>query len=129
MGDSLYMPPGTGSPKRVHGAFVSDDEVHAVADYVKSQGAPQYLEAVTQGPQTQSGDTLEQDAEQDPLYDQVVAFVVDHQKVSVSSVQRHFKIGYNRSSRIVEAMEKAGIVSPMKGNGNRDVLVPKNPEQ
>ncbi|WP_019896105.1 DNA translocase FtsK [Hydrogenovibrio halophilus] len=128
MGDSLYMPPGTGSPKRVHGAFVSDEEVHAVADFVKSQGAPQYLESVTQGPQADGNDTLEKDAEQDALYDQVVAFVVDNQKVSVSSVQRHFKIGYNRSARIVEAMEKAGIVSPMKGNGNRDVLVPKSHE-
>ncbi|KUJ71893.1 DNA translocase FtsK [Thiomicrospira sp. WB1] len=128
MGDSLYMPPGTGSPKRVHGAFVSDEEVHAVADFVKSQGEPQYLESVTQGPQSDAGDTLEKDAEQDALYDQVVAFVIDNQKVSVSSVQRHFKIGYNRSSRIVEAMEKAGIVSPMKGNGGRDVLVPKSQE-
>jgi len=127
MGDMLFMPPGTGSPKRVHGAFMSDEEVHAVAEFVKSQGEPQYLESVTQANQMDSSNkTLEEDAEQDMLYDQVVAFVIDNQRVSVSLVQRQFKIGYNRAARIVEAMESAGVVSPMKANGNRDVLAPKS---
>lgn len=125
MGDMLFMPPGTGNPKRVHGAFMTDEEVHAVAEFVKSQGEPQYLESVTQANQADSNKTLEEDAEQDMLYDQVVAFVIDNQRVSVSLVQRQFKIGYNRAARIVEAMESAGVVSPMKANGNRDVLAPK----
>lgn len=125
MGDMLFMPPGTGNPKRVHGAFMSDEEVHAVAEFVKSQGEPQYLESVTQANQMENNKTLEEDAEQDMLYDQVVAFVIDNQRVSVSLVQRQFKIGYNRAARIVEAMESAGVVSPMKANGNRDVLAPK----
>ncbi|RUM90323.1 MAG: DNA translocase FtsK [Thiomicrospira sp.] len=125
MGDMLFMPPGTGNPKRVHGAFMTDEEVHAVAEFVKSQGEPQYLESVTQANQMDNNKTLEEDAEQDMLYDQVVAFVIDNQRVSVSLVQRQFKIGYNRAARIVEAMESAGVVSPMKANGNRDVLAPK----
>ncbi|WP_082672056.1 DNA translocase FtsK [Thiomicrospira sp. XS5] len=125
MGDMLFMPPGTGSPKRVHGAFMTDEEVHKVAEFVKSQGEPQYLESVTQANSGEKNDSLAEDAEQDLLYDQVVAFVVENQRVSVSLVQRQFKIGYNRAARIVEAMESAGVVSPMKANGNRDVLAPK----
>jgi len=126
MGDMLFMPPGTGSPKRVHGAFMSDEEVHSVVSFVKSQGEPQYLESVTQANQAdKANNTLEEDAEQDLLYDQIVAFVVENQRVSVSLVQRQFKIGYNRAARIVEAMESAGVVSPMKANGNRDVLAKK----
>lgn len=128
MGDMLFMPPGSGNPKRVHGAYMTDEEVHAVASFVKSQGEPQYLESVTQSNMAEGGDTLEQDAEQDLLYDQVVAFVVDNQRVSVSLVQRHFKIGYNRAARIVEAMESSGVVSTMKSNGNRDVLAPRAAE-
>jgi S-DNA-T family DNA segregation ATPase FtsK/SpoIIIE len=125
MGDMLFMPPGTGSPKRVHGAFMTDEEVHKVAEFVKSQGEPQYLESVTQANSAEKNDSLAEDAEQDLLYDQVVAFVLENQRVSVSLVQRQFKIGYNRAARIVEAMESAGVVSPMKANGNRDVLAPK----
>jgi len=126
MGDMLFMPPGTGSPKRVHGAFMSDEEVHSVVSFVKSQGEPQYLESVTQANQAdKANNTLEEDAEQDLLYDQIVAFVVENQRVSVSLVQRQFKIGYNRAARIVEAMESAGVVSHMKANGNRDVLAKK----
>lgn len=129
MGDMLFMPPGTGSPKRVHGAFMSDEEVHSVVCFVKSQGEPQYLESVTQANQADKGNnTLEEDAEQDLLYDQIVAFVIENQRVSVSLVQRQFKIGYNRAARIVEAMEAAGVVSPMKANGNRDVLAKKMAE-
>lgn len=126
MGDMLFMPPGTASPKRVHGAYMTDEEVHKVTEFVKSQGEPQYLEGVTQSVSASENDTIAEDAEQDLLYDQVVAFVVDNNRVSVSLVQRHFKIGYNRAARIVEAMESAGIVSAMKGNGNRDVLAPKS---
>lgn len=127
MGDMLFMPPGSGAPKRVHGAFMSDDEVHAVASFVKSQGEPQYLEAITKGNAGNDADTSDssKDAEQDPLYDEIVAFVAESRRVSVSLVQRQFSIGYNRSARIVEAMEAAGIVSASKSNGNRDVLIAK----
>ena len=126
MGDMLYMAPGSGAPRRVHGAFMTDEEVHKVVSFVKAQGEPQYLESVTQSQSTEGGgDAADSDAEQDLIYDQVVAFVIDNQRVSVSLVQRHFKIGYNRAARIVEALEAAGVVSPMKANGNRDVLVPK----
>lgn len=126
MGDMLYMAPGSGAPRRVHGAFMTDEEVHKVAEFVKSQGEPQYLESVTQTQSSEANaEAGDADAEQDLIYDQVVAFVVDNQRVSVSLVQRHFKIGYNRAARIVEAMEAAGVVSPMKANGNRDVLAPK----
>ncbi len=127
MGDMLFMPPGTGSPKRVHGAFMTDEEVHAVAEFVKSQGEPQYLDTITQSaPESTAGGN--EDAEMDKLYDEVVGFVIEGRRVSVSSVQRRFKIGYNRAARIVEAMEKAGVVSTMGANGNREVLAPK-PEQ
>ncbi len=125
MGDMLFMPPGSGNPRRVHGAFMTDEEVHRVVAFIKSQGAPQYLESVTQAPSELSNDTIAQDAEQDLLYDQVVAFVAEKQKVSVSLVQRQFKIGYNRAARIVEAMEESGLVSAQKGSGNREVLVGK----
>jgi len=125
MGDMLFMPPGSGNPRRVHGAFMTDEEVHRVASFVKSQGPAQYLESVTQSPSEVSGDSIAEDAEQDLLYDQVVAFVAEKQKVSVSLVQRQFKIGYNRAARIVEAMEGAGLVSAQKGSGNREVLVGK----
>jgi len=126
MGDMLFMPPGSGSPKRVHGAYMTDEEVHAVAEFVKSQGQPQYLETVTQSPVSETEASDSADAEQDKLYDEVVAFIIDQGRVSTSMVQRRFKIGYNRSARIVEAMEAAGIVSPMKSSGTRDVLVPKH---
>lgn len=127
MGDMLFMPPGSGSPRRVHGAYMTDDEVHRVAAFVKSQGAPQYLPSITQGPSSDESDLDDDaDAEQDKLYDEVVEFVVDGRRVSVSSVQRRFSIGFNRAARIVEAMERSGIVSPMRSNGNREVLIPKS---
>jgi len=127
MGDMLFMPPGSGNPRRVHGAFMTDEEVHKVAEFIKSQGQPQYLEAITQAPTSEGGGDSE-DAEQDLLYDEAVEFVVQGRRVSISSVQRRFKIGYNRAARIVEAMESAGVVSSMGSNGNREVLAPKPQE-
>lgn len=131
MGDMLYLPPGSGSPLRVHGAFVSDDEVHRVVDFIKQQGAPQYLPEITHdhengGSAASSSGAGNEDAESDPLYDEVVAFVVEGGRVSISMVQRRFKIGYNRAARIVEAMEAAGVVSTMQANGVREVLTPKH---
>ncbi|MDX1352915.1 MAG: DNA translocase FtsK, partial [Thiomicrorhabdus sp.] len=116
-----------GSPKRVHGAFMTDEEVHKVAEFVKSQGKPQYLESITQANSGSdgAGGFDGGDAEQDALYDEAVEFVVQGRKVSISSVQRRFKIGYNRAARIVEAMESAGVVSSAGSNGNREVLAPK----
>ncbi len=129
MGDMLFLPPGSGNPKRVHGAFVSDEEVHRVADFVRSQGEPQYLEAITQSASSQDGaEGGSTDAELDDLYDAAVAFVTDGRRVSISSVQRQFRIGYNRAARIVEAMESAGVISTSGPNGNREVLVPKSQE-
>lgn len=131
MGDMLYLPPGTAAPDRVHGAFVSDDEVHRVVDFIKQQGAPQYLAAITRDPDSMNAESGSNaadpsDAEQDVIYDEAVEFVVQAGRVSISSVQRRFKIGYNRAARIVEAMEAAGVVSTMQANGNREVLVPKH---
>ena len=129
MGDMLFLPPGSGSPKRVHGAFMSDDEVHRVADFVRSQGAPQYLESITQGITKPENDGAPgADAESDELYDQAVDFVVQGRRVSISSVQRHFRIGYNRAARIVETMESSGVISTAGSNGNREVLAPKPQE-
>jgi S-DNA-T family DNA segregation ATPase FtsK/SpoIIIE len=129
MGDMLFLPPGSGNPKRVHGAFVSDEEVHRVANFVRSQGEPRYLEAITQGISNQdSGEGVATDAEQDDLYDAAVAFVTEGRRVSISSVQRQFRIGYNRAARIVEAMESAGVISTSGPNGNREVLAPKPQE-
>ena len=125
MGDMLFMPPGSGTPRRVHGAFMNDDEVHKVVEFIKTQGQPQYLDAITKAPGSGGeGDGFE-DAEQDLLYDEAVEFVVQGRKVSISSIQRRFKIGYNRAARIVEAMEVAGVVSTSGSNGNREVLAPK----
>ena len=130
MGDMLFMPPGSGNPRRVHGAFMTDEEVHKVASFIKTQGQPQYLESITQannhGDSNNGGDPA--DAEQDALYDEAVEFVVNGRRVSISSVQRRFKIGYNRAARIVEAMESSGIVSTAGSNGNREVLAPKPQE-
>ena len=128
MGDMLYMPSGTGLPIRVHGAFVSDEEVHRVVSYLKSQGEPDYIEGVLEGG-TVDGDDGAQggeggSAEQDPMYDQAVEVVLKNRKASISLVQRHLKIGYNRAARLVEEMEKAGLVSAMSGSGQRELLVP-----
>lgn len=129
MGDMLYLPPGSGNPLRVHGAFVSDEEVHRVVNFIKQQGEPQYLSEITHdheaGATSGSSSANAEDAESDPLYDEVVAFVVEGGRVSISMVQRRFKIGYNRAARIVEAMEAAGVISTMQANGVRDVLTPK----
>jgi S-DNA-T family DNA segregation ATPase FtsK/SpoIIIE len=129
-GDMLYLPPGTIVPIRVHGAFVSDEEVHRVAAELKRQGQPEYVEEVLDSNGTAELEQTDEvaDAEQDPLYDQAVQFIIQARRVSVSSIQRRFKIGYNRAARIVEGMEIAGIVSPMESNGNREILVPTTAE-
>jgi len=127
-GDMLYMPPGTGYPLRVHGAFVSDGEVHRVVEYLKQLGEPQYIEGLLEGGVAADGENgvvMEGgDAESDPMYDQAVALILKTRRPSISLVQRHLRIGYNRAARLIEQMENAGLVSPMQTNGNRDVLVP-----
>ncbi len=130
-GDMLYLPPGTGYPQRVHGAFVSDQEVHRVAEYLKAQGMPNYIEGVLNSLEEaeeggEGGPAL--DAEADPLYDQAVEIVVKNRRASISLVQRHLRIGYNRAARLVEQMEAAGIVSAMQSNGNREVIAPARQE-
>jgi DNA segregation ATPase FtsK/SpoIIIE, S-DNA-T family len=131
MGDMLYMPSGTGFPIRVHGAFVSDEEVHRVVSYLKSQGEPDYIEGVLEGGTTDDdGGMLGEgdNGEKDPMYDQAVEVVLKNRKASISLVQRHLKIGYNRAARLVEDMEKAGLVSAMSGSGQREILVPARAE-
>jgi S-DNA-T family DNA segregation ATPase FtsK/SpoIIIE len=125
-GDMLYLPAGSGYPQRVHGAFVADHEVHKVVDYLKKLARPQYVESVLEGPESEEGgEGLEGgDAETDPLYDQAVAIVLKTRRASISLVQRHLRIGYNRAARLIEQMERAGLVSAMQSNGNRDVLAP-----
>ncbi|WP_420476911.1 DNA translocase FtsK [Noviherbaspirillum sp. ST9] len=127
-GDMLFLPPGSGYPQRVHGAFVSDEEVHRVVEFLKQFGEPEYEEAILAGAPSEEatgdlfGDTG--GAESDPLYDEAVAFVVRSRRASISAVQRQLRIGYNRAARLVEQMETAGVVSAMSTNGSRDVLVP-----
>jgi S-DNA-T family DNA segregation ATPase FtsK/SpoIIIE len=133
MGDMLYMPSGTGLPIRVHGAFVSDEEVHRVVKYLKEQGGePNYVEGLLEGGTADGddGDGTFGDAggEKDALYDQAVEVVLKNRKASISLVQRHLKIGYNRAARLVEDMEKAGLVSSMSGSGQREILVPARAE-
>ena len=132
-GDMLYLAPGTGYPTRVHGAFVSDDEVHRVVEHLKATGAPEYVEDIltgSGGDDEEGGEAGEGggDAESDPLYDQAVDIVLKNQRASISLVQRHLRIGYNRSARLIEAMEKAGLVSTMDGRGGREVLMKKPAE-
>jgi S-DNA-T family DNA segregation ATPase FtsK/SpoIIIE len=132
MGDMLYMASGSGLPIRVHGAFVSDEEVHRVVNYLKTQGEPNYIEGVLEGgtvdgegePGVDGGGA----GEKDPMYDQAVEVVLKNRKASISLVQRHLKIGYNRAARLVEDMEKAGLVSSMSTSGQRDILVPARAE-
>jgi S-DNA-T family DNA segregation ATPase FtsK/SpoIIIE len=128
MGDMLYMPSGTGLPIRVHGAFVSDEEVHRVVEYLKSQGEPDYIEGVLEGGTTEEdgGGTGESSGtgEKDPLYDQAVEVVLKNRKASISLVQRHLSVGYNRAARLVEDMENAGLVSAMNTRGQREILAP-----
>ncbi|WP_298933704.1 DNA translocase FtsK [uncultured Ramlibacter sp.] len=133
MGDMLYMASGTGFPVRVHGAFVSDEEVHRVVAYLKEQGGePNYIEGVLEGGTVdEDGDVLGEGGsagEKDPMYDQAVEVVLKNRKASISLVQRHLKIGYNRAARLVEDMEKAGLVSAMSGAGQREILVPSRAE-
>jgi S-DNA-T family DNA segregation ATPase FtsK/SpoIIIE len=131
-GDMLFLPPGTSVPVRVHGAFVADHEVHAVARHLKKSGAPRYVDEILDGPvgptPTLAGiDKIpldSADAEQDPLYDQAVQVVMETRKASISGVQRRLKIGYNRAARMVESMEAAGLVGPLQPNGSREILVP-----
>ncbi len=133
MGDMLYMASGTGLPIRVHGAYVSDEEVHRVVSYLKTQGEPDYIEGVLEGGTVDGdGDALADGgsggSEKDPMYDQAVEVVLKNRKASISLVQRHLKIGYNRAARLVEDMEKAGLVSAMSTNGQREILVPQRQE-
>jgi len=126
-GDMLYLPPGTGYPQRVHGAYASDGEVHKVVEYLKSHGAPQYIEGILQGGETEDeagGETSGGGDESDPLYDEAVAIVLKSRRASISMVQRQLRIGYNRAARLIEQMEASGMVSAMQSNGNREVLVP-----
>lgn len=125
MGDMLYMAPGTGLPVRVHGAFVSDDEVHRVVEWLKGKSEANYIEGVLEGADESNMDVLSGggSGEADPLYDQAVAVVLEHKRASISLVQRHLRIGYNRAARLLEDMEKAGMVSKMSGSGNREILV------
>jgi S-DNA-T family DNA segregation ATPase FtsK/SpoIIIE len=120
-GDMLYLPPGLGTPVRVHGAFVTDSEVHKVTDELKKKGKPQYINSIVDNSATFTGDP--ENSDQDELYQDALAFVRDTKKVSISSIQRKYRIGYNRAASIVEAMEAAGAVSPMQSNGSREVLI------
>lgn len=126
-GDMLYLPPGSGVPIRVHGAFVADDEVHRVVKDLVRRGEPQYIHEVLEGPAESAlmpGSSNGDDAEQDDLYDEAVQFVTQSRRASISAVQRKLKIGYNRAARMIEAMEIAGVVSEMSSNGSREVLAP-----
>jgi len=137
-GDMLYLPPGTSLPTRVHGAFVSDQEVHRVVEVLKTPAPPNYIEEVLSGPKApipgltgedgESSSGNGEDAEADPLYDEAVRIVTSERKPSISYVQRRLKIGYNRAARLLEAMELAGLVGPLQPNGARDVLAPAPPE-
>ncbi|HNH24195.1 MAG TPA: DNA translocase FtsK, partial [Accumulibacter sp.] len=133
-GDMLYLAPGTGYPTRVHGAFVADDEVHRVVDHLKERAAPDYIDGVLDG-SGEVGDNNsanesggDSDGEADPMYDQAVEVVLKNRRASISLVQRHLRIGYNRSARLIEAMEKAGLVSTMDARGGREVLARKEEE-
>ncbi len=126
-GDMLYLPPGHGVPTRLHGAFVSDDEVHRVCAWLKELGPPQYDESILESPEeAEEGEAGDRSAEADPLYDEAVAYVLKSRRASISSVQRQLRIGYNRAARLIEAMETAGLVSSMQTNGNREVIAPRH---
>ena len=135
-GDMLYLPSGTSVPTRVHGAFVSDEEVHQVVDYLKRTGKAQYNNEILQPSDVLlPGEKPEADitnivdgAESDPLYDQAVQYVLESKRASISSVQRRMKVGYNRAARIIEQMETAGLVSQPGNNGVREILVPTHNE-
>lgn len=129
-GDMLYLPPGSGYPQRIHGAFVADHEVHKVVEHLKQQGEPRYVEAILKASDEEGDYTGEPNennrptGETDLLYDEAVAIVLKSRRASISLIQRQLRIGYNRAARLVEDMERAGLVSAMQSNGNREVLVP-----
>jgi S-DNA-T family DNA segregation ATPase FtsK/SpoIIIE len=125
-GDMLYLPPGSGMPQRVHGAFVGDAEVHRVVQALKKQGEPNYIEGIFDEPEDAMLDGVGGNGgtESDPMYDQAVQIVLQNKRASISLVQRHLRIGYNRAARLLEEMEKAGLVSSMQSNGNREILAP-----
>ena len=132
-GDMLFLPPGTAMPTRIHGAFVSDNEVHAVVKSLKDIGTPSFIPEVLEGPpgevpglESVSVDGV--DGEQDPLYDQAVQVVTETRRASISGVQRRLKIGYNRAARMIEAMEASGVVGPLE-NGKREVLALRSPQE
>lgn len=127
-GDMLYQPPGTSDPQRIHGAFVADQEVHRVVEHLKSLGEPNYIEGILNNAAEEAGENgnVEGGGESDPLYDEAVAIVLKTRRASISAVQRHLRIGYNRAARLIEEMERAGLVSSMQSNGNREVLAPNN---
>ena len=133
-GDMLYLPPGSGYPQRVHGAFVADHEVHKVVEYLKEHGEPCYIEEILRidDEENDNGSLLEikktPEGEADPLYDEAVAIVIKTRRASISLVQRNLRIGYNRAARLIEEMERAGLVSSMQSNGNREVLAPARSE-
>ncbi len=131
-GDMLYQPPGTTFPQRIHGAFVSDAEVHRVVQHLKLQGEPNYIEGILTGGTSEdggeAGDFGGGGDESDPLYDEAVAIVLKTRRASISAVQRQLRIGYNRAARLIEQMERAGLVSAMQSNGNREVLAPGGQE-
>jgi DNA segregation ATPase FtsK/SpoIIIE, S-DNA-T family len=136
MGDMLYLPPGSGLPARVHGAYVADDEVHRVVDHLKKQGEPNYIDGILEGGTLgEDGDGagnvtgIGGEGENDPLYDQAVEVVLKNRRASISLVQRHLRIGYNRAARLLEQMEQSGLVSAMQGSGNREILVPAGQEK
>ena len=137
-GDMLYLPPGTSIPTRVHGAFVSDQEVHRVVGGLKSTSPPTYIDEILDGPRNaipgfpsddEEGEGGVADAEADPLYDEAVRIVTETRKASISGVQRRLKIGYNRAARLVEAMEAAGLVGPLQSNGGREIYGAAPPEE
>ncbi len=130
-GDMLYLPPGAGHPQRVHGAYVADAEVQRVVAHLKKQGEAQYIEGMLDDPELSEAE-VGGDApggEADPLYDQAVQIVLQNRRASISLVQRHLRIGYNRAARLIEDMERAGLVSPMASNGNREILSPARAEK
>lgn len=132
-GDMLYLPPGSGIPQRTHGAFVSDDEVHRVVSFLKQAGEPSYIEEIVQEP-TEAIPGLSPEAagveaeDADPLFDDAVRIVTESRRGSISGVQRRLKIGYNRAARLIEEMERIGIVTTPDSKGNREVLAPPPPE-
>ncbi len=129
-GDMLFLPPGTGVPMRVHGAYVADQEVHKTVNFLKQQGGPQYLEEVLNPVSASDEFSLDGagNEESDELYDDAVRFVTETRRASISSVQRRFKVGYNRAARMIEVMERSGVVGPVQSNGSREVIAPPPPE-